>query len=82
MRYEVTMPDLGLGATPLTLSLWLVEVGEELFEGDRLAEVLAGDVTVDIPAPVAGFLREMHVAEDERVSVGQKLGVIEVKDEG
>ncbi len=81
MRHEVTMPDLGLGATKLTLSLWLVEVGEELFEGDRLLEVLAGDVTVDVPAPVAGFLRQMLVAEDEPVMVGQKVGIIESKDE-
>jgi pyruvate/2-oxoglutarate dehydrogenase complex dihydrolipoamide acyltransferase (E2) component len=81
MRYEVTMPDLGLGETPLTVSLWLVEIGEELFEGDRLLEVLAGDVTVDVPAPVAGFLREMHVTEDEQVTVGQTLGIIEPNDE-
>jgi pyruvate/2-oxoglutarate dehydrogenase complex dihydrolipoamide acyltransferase (E2) component len=45
-------------------------------EGDPLLELVAGDVTVDLPAPASGVLAEQFVEEDDPVEVGQVLGVI------
>jgi len=77
MRYNLVMPDLGLGASPITVSLWLVELGSEVTEGDRLVELAADSVTVDLPAPASGMLVETLVTEDEEVQAGQLLGIIE-----
>ena len=79
-RIELRLPELGLGDAMVTASMWLVESGNEVTEGDRLLEVLSGSVTVDLPAPTSGRLIETTVEVDEEISVGQLLGVIEAID--
>jgi pyruvate/2-oxoglutarate dehydrogenase complex dihydrolipoamide acyltransferase (E2) component len=80
MRHNLVMPDLGLGHRPVTISLWLVEIGVEVTEGDRLVELSADSVTVDLPSPASGRLVESLATEDEEVSIGQILGIIESDD--
>jgi len=75
---KLELPELGMGSVPILVGQWLVEAGREVTEGDRLLEIVAGSATVDLPAPASGVLREMLVGEDERVAVGQVLGVVEV----
>jgi pyruvate/2-oxoglutarate dehydrogenase complex dihydrolipoamide acyltransferase (E2) component len=71
----ITLPELG---TPeATVSLWYVGVGEQVFEGDRVIEVLIRGATVDVPAPVTGFVRDRHVQPGDLVNVGQVLGIID-----
>ena len=62
---------------PIRVSLWLVGRGARVTEGEPLLEVLAGPATVDLPAPADGILAETLVAEEDRLAVGQRLGVIE-----
>ena len=76
VRYELLMPDLGLPATPAVASSWLVEAGRQVRAGDRLLEVLAGSVTVDLPAPAAGVVSQLFVEEDDPLSPGQVLALI------
>ncbi len=71
------MPDLGLDDQPITLSGWLVPRGARVTAGERVAEVLAGPATVDLPSPVDGVLIRKLVDEDESIAVGQPLAVIE-----
>ena len=80
-RHELLLPDLGMDQQPTTLSLWLVEAGSEVTEGDRLAEVLAGAATVDLPSPASGVLAETLVGEDETIVPGQALAVIVEEDD-
>jgi pyruvate/2-oxoglutarate dehydrogenase complex dihydrolipoamide acyltransferase (E2) component len=75
-RHELNLPDLGAGDMPIAVSLWLVDVGDEVSEGDRLVEVLFGSVSVDLPSPANGVLIETRVDEDEVIRTGQVLGVI------
>lgn len=75
------LPDLGLGETPLVASLWLVRRGSEVTAGDRILEVLAGDVTVDLSSPASGILREVLVEDDQPLVVDQPLAIIEVRPE-
>ncbi len=51
MLVEFAMPELGLGEEPVMVSLWLVDVGGTFAAGDRLLELSADGVTVDLPAP-------------------------------
>jgi len=76
-QVNLCLPDLGLGDQPITLSGWLVPRGARVSAGERVAEVLAGPATVDLPSPADGILIERLVDEDERITVGQALAVIE-----
>ncbi len=76
-RNELTVPDLGMDETPITLSLWLIELGDRVAEGDPVLEILAGPATVDLPSPVDGRLIEKLVDEDEPITVGQRLAIIQ-----
>ena len=76
-RHVLRLPELGLGHIPIVASVWLVRRGNEVSEGDRVLEVLAGEVTIDLSAPAGGILRDKLVAADEPLIVGQPLAVIE-----
>lgn len=80
-RHLLVLPELGLGARTVSASMWLVEPGAEVNAGDRLLEVLSGSVTIDLPAPASGVLVETYVDEDEPLSVGQRLAMIESDEE-
>ncbi len=73
---EVTLPELGEDVKEATVSRWLVEVGEEVAEGDALLEVSTDKVDTEIPAPVSGVLLEVRMSEDTIATVGAVLGVI------
>lgn len=77
MRHPLIMPELGLGDEPITVSLWLVDRGHDVSEGDRLLEVQGESVTVDLPAPVSGRLVQKLVSADDPLKAGQVLGYIE-----
>jgi pyruvate/2-oxoglutarate dehydrogenase complex dihydrolipoamide acyltransferase (E2) component len=76
-RVELRLPDLDLGEISITASAWHAAVGQRVVEGDRLLEVLAGDVTVDLPCSVTGLLVERCAQIDDRLAVGQVVAVIE-----
>ncbi|MFI6640199.1 2-oxoglutarate dehydrogenase, E2 component, dihydrolipoamide succinyltransferase [Streptomyces sp. NPDC050504] len=73
---DVTLPALGESVTEGTVTRWLKQVGEEVAEDEPLLEVSTDKVDTEIPAPVAGVLLEIVVAEDETAEVGAKLAVI------
>ncbi len=71
------VPDFGIQDMPLVVSLWLVPRGAAVMAGDRVVELLAGGVTIDLEAPVTGRLAIPHADEDEPVSVGMILAEFE-----
>jgi pyruvate/2-oxoglutarate dehydrogenase complex dihydrolipoamide acyltransferase (E2) component len=73
---ELRLPDFDLGDVPLTTSSWYAAEGQHVVEGDRLMEILAGDVTIDLPAPASGILIRQCVGIDEPLHTGQVLCVI------
>lgn len=74
--HDLIMPDLEMPDTPARLTLWLVPRGSRVAEGEPIAEVLAGPVTVDLSAPADGILHETLVDEDDPVEPGQRLAVV------
>jgi pyruvate/2-oxoglutarate dehydrogenase complex dihydrolipoamide acyltransferase (E2) component len=78
MRKQILLPELG--AAPAVLSVWFAEPGEQVFEGDRLVEVLVGGATFDVSAPATGLLAEKLVFPDEPIAAGQVLGLVEVEE--
>jgi pyruvate/2-oxoglutarate dehydrogenase complex dihydrolipoamide acyltransferase (E2) component len=72
----IVVPDLGIRDVPVVVSLWLVARGERVEAGDRVVELLADGVTVDLEAPVAGRLGRLLVEEDDPVAAGDVIGEI------
>jgi pyruvate/2-oxoglutarate dehydrogenase complex dihydrolipoamide acyltransferase (E2) component len=75
LRVEITLPDLG--TTRIKFSLWYVELGESVFEGDRVAEVLIPGATFDVVTPTTGRLIERRKHPYDPVTFGDVLGMIE-----
>jgi pyruvate/2-oxoglutarate dehydrogenase complex dihydrolipoamide acyltransferase (E2) component len=81
MRTPVVLPELG--AAPVVLSLWFAAVGDTVFEGERLVEVLAAGATFDVSAPATGKLVERLAWPRDVLRPGQVLGVLEMmREEG
>lgn len=78
-RHALILPELGLAGVTITASAWLSEVGTRVYEGDRLLEISAGEVVIDLPSPATGILVEQLVGEDDELRVGQTLGLVEEK---
>ena len=83
MRLEaVTLPELGTGpAEPIVVSHWYAARGDQVWEGDRLVEVLVGSATFDVSAPTTGRLAAIHGQEDDCVLPGAVLGLVAVAEE-
>ena len=80
MRVPIIMPDLDLPAQQaVTVSCWLIPLGRAVFEGDRVLELAAGEVTVDLTSPAGGRLFQKSVAEGEVVAENQVLGIIQTE---
>jgi pyruvate/2-oxoglutarate dehydrogenase complex dihydrolipoamide acyltransferase (E2) component len=79
MRVEVILPELG--AAPARLSVWFADPGDQVYEGDRLVEVLVAGATFDVPAPATGRLVERRAWPDDPVDSGHVLGLVEVDEE-
>jgi len=76
-RVPLVVPDLGLPEMPLAVSLWLVPEGAAVLAGDRVVELVAGGVTIDLEAPVNGRLVAHLADEDEPVGPGRVLAELE-----
>jgi pyruvate/2-oxoglutarate dehydrogenase complex dihydrolipoamide acyltransferase (E2) component len=74
---ELILPDFDLPGLLPTVSAWHAKRGQRIIEGDRLIEISAGDVTIDLSAPATGVLAQQCVKIDDQLTVGQLLARIE-----
>lgn len=72
------VPELGLRDILVRASLWLVPAGSFVHEGERVVELLAGEVTFDVVSPASGILWSQQAEEDEVLTTGQVLGQIKI----
>ncbi|SIS38127.1 dihydrolipoamide acetyltransferase family protein [Salimicrobium flavidum] len=70
MAYEFKLPDIGEGIHEGEIAKWFVKEGEEVSEDDVLCEVQNDKAVVEIPSPVDGTVKAVHVAEGETTTVG------------
>jgi pyruvate/2-oxoglutarate dehydrogenase complex dihydrolipoamide acyltransferase (E2) component len=77
-RVALVVPEFGLGSMPVVVSLWLVPTGAAVLAGDRVLELVAGGVTIDLEAPVSGRLVAQLVDEDEPVAAGTTVAEFEL----
>lgn len=74
------VPEFGLDV-PLAVAVWLVPQGAAVIEGDRVVQLVAGGVTIDLETPVTGRLAACLVEEDELVATGTVLAEFTAENE-
>src|SRR5215510_11453844 len=57
---------------------WLKAVGDTVTQHEPLLELETDKVTVEVPAPASGVLREIVKAEQEEIAPGEVLGRMEL----
>ncbi|MBM2575114.1 2-oxoglutarate dehydrogenase complex dihydrolipoyllysine-residue succinyltransferase [Jannaschia sp. Os4] len=70
---DVMVPALGESVTEATVSTWFKAVGDEVAADEMLCELETDKVSVEVPAPAAGTLTELLVAEGDTVEAGGVL---------
>ncbi|MBI4194811.1 MAG: 2-oxo acid dehydrogenase subunit E2 [Betaproteobacteria bacterium] len=73
---DVIMPQLGETVTEGTVTRWYKKVGDAVKADEALFDVETDKVSTEIPAPAAGVLAEILVAEGITAKVGTRLAVI------
>lgn len=74
---EVRAPSEHSEGTRSQVQRWLKNIGEAVAENEPLIEVETDKVTIEIPAPAGGVLREILKHEQEEIEPGDLLGTIQ-----
>ena len=75
---DIVVPTLGESVSEATVTKWFKKPGDAVKADEPLCELETDKVTVEVPAPAAGALKEILVKEGSNVGVGALLGKIEV----
>jgi pyruvate dehydrogenase E2 component (dihydrolipoamide acetyltransferase) len=78
---EVIMPKMGDAMEEGTLLKWLKNPGDEVAEGDPIAEIETDKVTLEIEASEDGYLTNTLVDEGATVPIGTPVATIGTQDE-
>jgi len=76
MSNEIRVPTLGESVTEATIGKWFKKPGDAIAVDEPLVELETDKVTVEVPAPSAGMMGEILVAEGDTVEVGALLGTV------
>jgi 2-oxoglutarate dehydrogenase E2 component (dihydrolipoamide succinyltransferase) len=77
MTIEIKVPRLPESVADATLVSWRKKVGDAVARDENLADLETDKVVLEVPAPVAGVLREIRVAAGTTVTSDQVLAVVE-----
>ena len=77
---EVIMPKMGDAMEEGTLVKWLKSEGDEVSEGDAIAEIETDKVTLELEAEAPGTLAQLIADEGQDIPVGEAIAFI--KGEG
>ena len=75
------MPKMGDAMEEGTLLQWLKSEGEEVSEGDPIAEIETDKVTMELEAEDAGKLAQLIASEGQEVPVGEAIAFIQGEGE-
>ncbi|MGA8073628.1 MAG: dihydrolipoamide acetyltransferase family protein [Candidatus Acidiferrales bacterium] len=82
MSVDVVMPQMGESIFEGTITKWLKKPGEKVERDEPLFEISTDKVDAEIPAPSAGVLKEIKVAEGQTVPVQTVVAVIDSNGAG
>ena len=73
---EVNVPDIG--GDEVSVTEIMVKVGDTVTEEQSLITVEGDKASMEVPAPFAGTVKEIKIAEGDKVSTGSLIMVFEV----
>jgi len=76
MPFNIIVPQLGESVVEGTIGKWLKKVGDPIAKDEPIVEIITDKINIELPAPFAGTLGRITVAEGVVALVGQELGVI------
>ncbi len=74
---EIKVPQMGESITEATVADWHFQPGDSFNSGDIIVELETDKVTMEVPAPEAGTLKEIKKDSGETVSIDEVLAVFE-----
>jgi 2-oxoglutarate dehydrogenase E2 component (dihydrolipoamide succinyltransferase) len=77
MTIEVRVPQLPESVADATLVSWHKKPGEAVARDENLVDLETDKVVLEVPAPVAGVLKEIKLADGTTVTSGQLLALIQ-----
>ena len=77
-RVQIVVPEGGESVTEADIGEWLKAVGDHVAVDDPIVSLETDKAAMDVSAPAAGVVVEIHGAEGDTVAVGALLAVIAV----
>jgi 2-oxoisovalerate dehydrogenase E2 component (dihydrolipoyl transacylase) len=72
-EYIFKLPDLGEGTVEAEIVEWHVKPGDDVVEGQTIADVMTDKANVEVPAPVSGRVLRVSGEPGDVVAVGGEL---------
>lgn len=80
MAGEIIVPSVGESITEVIIADWLKPVGSWVELDEPVVSLDTDKVSVEVPAPVAGYLREALKDVDDTATVGEVIGRVEAAE--
>src|SRR6188472_3965530 len=77
MSTEIKVPKLPESVADATLVNWHKKPGDAVARDENLADLETDKVVLEVPAPVAGVLKEIKVQAGTTVTSDQVLAIVE-----
>ncbi len=82
MTTTIKLPELGENVDSGDLTKILVNVGDAISKDDPLLELETEKATIEVPSPVSGVVKELHVQQGQKIKVGDALFTIDENGAG
>ncbi len=76
MTIELLVPALGESVVEATVAKWMKSSGDTINADEPIVELETEKVTLEVPSPISGVLKEIVANEGDNVEVGALLGII------
>ncbi len=77
---EVKIPSVGESITEVQIAQWLKKDGDWVAKDENIVELETEKASVQVPAPIAGYLRNIRKQNEEFANVGDVLCDLEAAD--
>ncbi len=77
MAYEITMPKLSDSMETGTVVEWKKQPGDEISQGEVIAEIESDKATMELEAFREGYLSDIKVPDGDEAAVGDVIGLID-----
>lgn len=76
---EIVVPSMGESVTEAIVARWLKQKGDYVISDEPVVELETDKVTMEVNAPVSGYLGEILAGTGEKVAVGGLLGRLQMQ---